>query len=1093
MKKTRVLFVVLLALFVGFLTACTSTEDLLNAAKDELVAHYSETISVEDYEVTSNLTLLETIGDATVSWTSSNTAAITAAGVVTRLEVDTVVTLTATLTIEGETVTQQFRVKVKAVEVTVAQRLALAKAQLVTNYAATIGDDEYEVTANLTLATTVLDATVSWSSNEPTIITNAGVVTRPTFATGDQTVTLTATLTIGTQTTTQVFYAFVPALAKTVNETLREVLDVVTTFPTVDGITGAEDWLDFLTTFTYETVAYTVAWTSDKPDFLSVDGTVTRPALGEDDELVTLTASITLGDVTETKEVQFLVFAIESSTTLDSIGDVYDEEELTYVRFEGVTVIGKMQGGFFISDGDTVLFVYDSSVLYNTVVVGQTYDIEGVYALYFGSPQLASEAARPLTAVASDALPVSLTGSTATVVSATADKPKPSASYIMVYDYISVTAKVQVDNQETADVFGGVRRYNTFLVPTDFEGTQVIKTVNSIGKATEYNTPAIIIYYQSLQKAAVTALDGEEVTINVLLYGWRTDRNIWYAIYLGDGTDIEVNFATDADAVAAVKESLGSDFPLAATTATTMNLLTAQYGATISWASSHEALINPTTGAVTPVEGSQTTVTLTATITKGLETDTKVFTIKVGQVPLSTVLEVRTAAVNDLVRFNGLLLMGDNNRTFVVHDATAAVMLFTADAALLTQLNANLGKEVTIEGTRSVTSGQMVQVTNFTVTVLGDAVNVPLKLDYTGLSLLADDMLPYQGYLMSYEGLMVVSVTTTTPSNNTTVVLRNLQNQTISIFHSNFAVVPALEVAYLKALTPGTVVNIVDGIVGWFNNPQFYYTGQAQVVTVTNISDEHKVYFDHQALTQTLAYTEATTLTLPATGTNGSTITWASSDEALINPTTGAVVMPVSGQVTVTLTATVAIGEVSRTKQFEVVLGTAEPTETLVLKHEFNFGTSAVSGYASGSWMLTDMVTSQEFTVTKFGAQLTQSSNAPHTSGNIFMAIQGKSGDAGTANATFNLGATVAKEVKFDVSIWSAADFGRISQLTSIELQAKVGEDWVRVVEFKSVINATEYNTVTGTLDGASEFRFLAIQDGTGDVRVVIDNVRFFG
>jgi hypothetical protein len=850
MKKTRVLLVVLLALFVGFLTACTSTEDLLSAAKDELVAHYSESISVEDFEVTSNLTLLETIGDAAVSWTSSNTAAITAAGVVTRLEVDTVVTLTATLTIEGETITHQFRVKVKAVEVTVAQRLALAKAQLVTNYAATIGDEDYEVLANLTLATTVLDATVSWSSNEPTIISNAGVVTRPVFAVGDQTVTLTATLTIGTQTTTQVFYAFVPALEKTVNETLQEVLDVVTTYPTVDGITGSEDWLEFLTTFTYETVEYTIAWSSDKPDFLDVDGTVTRPALGEANELVTLTASITLGSVTETKEIQFLVFAIESSKLLDTIGDVYDEEVGTYVKFEGVTVIGKMQIGFFLSDGETVIYVYDSVTLFNTVVVGQTYDIEGVFDIYFGSPQLAGEAARPLTAVASDALPVSLTGTSATIQSATDDKPKPSASYIMVYDYISVTAKVQVDNQETVDIFGGVNRYNTFLVPTTFEGAQVIKTVGSDGKAKEYNTPTIIIYYQSLQKAAVTALDGEEVTINVLLYGWRTDRNVWYAIYLGDGTDIEVAFATDAAAVAAVKEALGSDFPVAATTATTMNLLTAQYGATISWVSSHEALINPTTGAVTPVDGSQTTVTLTATITKGLETDTKVFTIKVGQVPLSTVLQVRAAAVNDLVRFNGLLLMGDNNRTFIVHDATAAVMLFTADATLLAQLNANLGKEVTIEGTRSATSGQMVQVINFTVTVLGDAVNVPIKLDYSGLSLLAVDMLPYQGYLMSYEGLIVVS-NSTSGSNNTTVTLRNLEGQTISIFRSNFAVVPAEEVTYLKALTPGTVVNIVDAVVGWFNNPQFYFTAQSQVVTVTEISNEHKVYFDHQALTQT--------------------------------------------------------------------------------------------------------------------------------------------------------------------------------------------------------------------------------------------------
>jgi hypothetical protein len=209
MKKTRVLLVVLLAVFVGFLAACTSTEDLLATAKDELVAHYAETLSDEEYEVTANVTLITTIGDATISWTSSNTAVLTAAGVVTRPDNDTNVTLTATLTIDGETITHQFRIVVKAREITVAEQLEAAKALLVAQYAATIGDDEYEVMANLSLVTTIGGAAVSWSSSEPTIITNAGVVTRPVFAVGDQTVTLTATLTIGSQTVTQVFYAFV--------------------------------------------------------------------------------------------------------------------------------------------------------------------------------------------------------------------------------------------------------------------------------------------------------------------------------------------------------------------------------------------------------------------------------------------------------------------------------------------------------------------------------------------------------------------------------------------------------------------------------------------------------------------------------------------------------------------------------------------------------------------------------------------------------------------------------------------------------------------------------------------------------------------
>ncbi len=474
MKKTRVLLVVLLALFVGFLTACTSTADLLDGAKEALVANYAETISDEDYEVTENLTLVTEIEDATVSWASSNTAIITAAGVVTRPETDTNVTLTATITIEGETITQTFRVLVKAVEVTVAQRLTAAKAALVANYAATIGDDEYEVMANLTLVTTIGDgATVTWASSDTAIVATNGTVVRPSFSTGDQTVTLTATIAIGTQNTTQVFYAFVPALDKTVNETLQEALALVTTFPANDGVTGAEAWLVFPATQVLGETTYDVVWTSDKPEFLAIDGTVTRPASGEDDEVVTMTASITVGEVTESMEVEFNVFAIEASKTLATIADVYAEDTGTYVKFEGVTVIGKMTAGFFISNGTTMLYIYDSATLYNDVVIGSVYDIEGVYGLYFNAPQLANDASRPLTAVASSEPAASMNGTASTVSEAIATKPAPSAANLMVYDYLSITGKVVVDSRETVDV----GRYNTFLVDTTFVGNNAVSIV----------------------------------------------------------------------------------------------------------------------------------------------------------------------------------------------------------------------------------------------------------------------------------------------------------------------------------------------------------------------------------------------------------------------------------------------------------------------------------------------------------------------------------------------------------------------------------------------------------------------------------------
>jgi hypothetical protein len=918
MRKTRVLLLVLVALFVGFLTACTSTEDLLNVAKDELVANYDATIASETYQVTGNLTLVTEIGDATVSWTSSNTAIITNAGVVTRPQADTQVTLTATLNIEGETITHQFRVTVKAAEVTVAQKLEAAKAALVANYADTIGDDEYVVTADLTLVTTQGEATVTWASSDEAIITAAGVVTAPAFSVGDQTVTLTATLTIGTETTTQLFYAFVEAADETVSERLDRALAFVTTFPAVEGITGAEDWIEFPTSVVFEETTYTVSWVSNKPNFLAVDGTVTRPLVNTPNETVILTATITEGTVTRSMEVEFVVFAIESSMLLDSIGEVYSYDAGDYVKFEGVTVIGKMQYGFFISDGTTVLYIYDSTTLYDFVEVGQTYDFEGVYDLYYGLPQLANNASRPLTATPSDAAPVSLNGVPATIDSAIGTKVAPTNNAPMVYNYLSVTAKVLIDNQETTDI----GRYNTFLVDPSYTGTTIITEKNTDGKAIAYATDAIIIYYQSLNKAAVEALDGKLVTINILLYGYRSDRMIWYAIYLGDGTDIQATFDTDAEAVAAVKEGL--TLPADIKAADTLNLIDAQHGTTITWASSNEDVIDPVTGEVTPVDGQQVTVTLTATIEKGTVVETKTFTIRVGIPALSTLLAVRSLADGATIKVRGILTAvtktGSSGNTYWMQDATTGINIYAnaTISAILDDLD--LGTEIEMIGELDIYNGLFEIVNIQSVNVINETPALPTPASLNDVAFTNEALLPYQGSLVSFEGfLLETDVNVTSGSFN--VSLYNPTNGKKIAARVESSVPGYAEIlAFLNPLAVNSPVNIVGAVVGWFNSYQLaiYDVDNFAVGTLT---DTLKAHIDANAITVPEYVTAAGTITLPATGANGSAIAWAS-DNALINATTGAVTMPASGQVTVTLTATVTLNSVTPVVvEFEVLVG----------------------------------------------------------------------------------------------------------------------------------------------------------------------------
>ncbi len=69
------------------------------------------------------------------------------------------------------------------------------------------GDSQNHVTKNLTLPTTgaFMGSKITWSSNNTSVISNSGVVTRPSETSTDKTVTLTATVTKGTASVKRTF------------------------------------------------------------------------------------------------------------------------------------------------------------------------------------------------------------------------------------------------------------------------------------------------------------------------------------------------------------------------------------------------------------------------------------------------------------------------------------------------------------------------------------------------------------------------------------------------------------------------------------------------------------------------------------------------------------------------------------------------------------------------------------------------------------------------------------------------------------------------------------------------------------------------
>lgn len=932
MKKSLKVFMLLLAIFsTALLAACTEEADTTLAdAKAALTLTFQSGDSATS--VTKDLTLPTSVGEVTIAWTSSAPSVIANDGKVTRPSADTPVTLTAKLSYKGNDEQKVFSITVKAAVPTgptEAERQA-AIAALRAIYADTLEDVTYEVIADLSLVNTVTTYSVAWASANTSVIANDGKVTRPAFnLDGGITVKLTATITVKGEAVEVEFFAFVKCLEKSLQQTLQEAVNMGAAFTSDIATVGITSNQTLNATVTYEGVVYDIVWTSSNTAIIGNDGKVTRPAIGLDDAMVTLTATITKDGVSASKDVEFKVLSYKPSRVFNTIGEVYEGEgrakDGEYIKVLGVKVLGKINDGIFVHDGTTVLYIYDSTkVIYNNLVIGNVYDIEGEFDIYFSSPQIRHASPNALTAVASTKEVGALTPQNK-VYSELIDSlslPTNPNELQFKFEYTRFTAKVIIDGQE-----GATSSYKYWLVPADYTGTTVIKTING-GKAIEYDTKYVAnVYYQSNDEA-FASLNGKVVTINFLFYGYRSDRYVWYGNFFGSLEDIEIQFANDAEAMQAAKTNLEASVPTIVPAATTLTLPTALFGTTITWASNNEAVINPTTGVVTPVAGVQTSVTLTATINKGTETAVVVtIVVKVGEVPLSTIAQVVAAAdsTTQLYKVQGVVTASEYYRTYFIQSGDSGIAIYTSNATMLATLKANIGKMVEVVGTRATHTSGLRQIAPTEIKgISGSETITPANVDAVTLD--ATAMLPYQGRLVSMTGLKVTA-RTADQYNNVTLTLTQLSsNKTISMKWDSRTALSTEAAAVLAGLVVDKVINITN-VMAWNNNPYFYFT-DSTVITEVAVTDQDKANAVAAALPKTITLSAAGAIELPATGVNSSAITYAFKNaedvnNALIDLTAKTVTMPAEGQVTVVLVATVTVVDKTATAEISVVLGTA--------------------------------------------------------------------------------------------------------------------------------------------------------------------------
>ncbi len=933
-KYIKILFTFLVGvLLVLGLTACgDSDQDKVDKAYEQLEIQFTSPDTMNS--VTKDLILRTSVGEVSVEWASDKANIISTSGKVVRPAAsaeDTRVKLTATLTLGKAEKIKEFMVNViKEVDyfaLLSGLDLGLQK-----------DGNIYVTSESFTLPTTVGDQTIVWTSADQEVISNSGEVTRPKFGQADKIVTLVAS--VGGE---QVSF-LVKVLAQT-EEAKEDILAQAKDALLIPGISNGVAQ-DVALPMTVGQKGVTVTWTSSNEAVLSGEGVVHQ---GEEDITVVLTATLHLEGYTGepvTKEFTVIVLAMEQGKLLASLAEIKDltaNPKNTYVQIQGVTVVGITNDGFMIYDGETLVFVYDRGVRSEIVTQGAVIDIRGETNIYFGAVQLqnSSSAAKPIVVKPSNAAAKTITPTVVDNIETflTGKPVEYNDTTMFVFEYIQLTAYVRVYSDDN---------YDTVLVD---DPTYRLQTAAN----TPHDGKGFVVYYQSNQRD-LKPYDNVKVTINAFFYAYRSDRKVFTILYTGGADDV-VFGGTDAEKLDVIEAVARGRIEERYTANATIDLLTEFLGATITWTSSNDAMINPTTGAVTVPATGEETVTLTAVIQlPGLEPRTVNIPVKLGLPDVQSIADAKLVTSGQ-VRIKGVVTGYAANDTLAIQDATGGISLYIRNSSdeVKAALKAALGKTVDLLGTRGAYNG-LLQVNPIEIVSVTDGTAVE-PVDISALTFDEAGLLPHQGKVVNLSKV-TVSAFNKDSYGNVSFTLTTDDAKVIKFKWDSRTPLDASVVTALEAVQNGDKLNFTDLILGWASNAPLLAPRNATTMAVPELTDQEAVDATEVLVTGLIKdqYAAPETVVLP-TENQGVTIAWASDNEALFNPTTGVVTMPASGQVTVTLTVTLTKNAVNKTVTITTAIGTL-PTSSIA-----DAKLAAKDALVKVEGVLTAYVNNQSFTI----------------------------------------------------------------------------------------------------------------------------------
>ncbi|PKK87076.1 MAG: hypothetical protein CVV63_02270, partial [Tenericutes bacterium HGW-Tenericutes-8] len=645
--------------------------------------------------------------------------------------------------------------------------------------------------------------------------------------------------------------------------------------------------LDKTFTLPTEIEGVAITWASDNVLFDVATGELTMPATGQ--ETITVTASLSKGDATGEYTATFVV----GDKPVQTIAAALEVALGDLVHVQGVVTSSQYYRTFFIQDATGGIAVYTSDadlITFLTTNYGQEVALIGTRAAYNGLDQISST--QIYTQVGEATMP------TAVNIDSFGLDAEALAMYqgqLVELTGLAVTAVV-------TDNFGNV--------------TITLYDANSNNSVTLKWDSRVTLSTEAAALLATIAVD--DVIDVVTPLAWSNGP----FLYFTDSTDVTEQVLTDAQRIALAKAVVESYFDAEYNEETTLSLGTSLFGATVVYDTA-STYFDVATGDVTLPTIGRETVTVTATITLGTESDTATIEFVVGVINIST---LPTTADATIVTVQGIVTSGEYNNTFFIQDASGAVAIYTSNADFTLALV--VGNLVEVTGELDFYSG-LVEVKPSSITVLATAQTLPTPMNVDTADL--DDLvlIDYQSQVVIMTNMVVQSIST--GSNNYSVFLYNaVADDSIELRYDVRFVISAPVLAVLQGLVVGDIVDVTS-VLSWYNGAQLVYTETSIVVDTAVPSaaalaavDTIKAESDAAELSVVDTVTEATTLVLPAAGTFLSTIVWTSSDDLVIDPTTGVVTLPAVGTVDVTLTATVTLNAAEVVVTFDVTVGVPE-------------------------------------------------------------------------------------------------------------------------------------------------------------------------